>query len=199
MKQPQPPLILASSSPYRRELLQRLNLTFRCFSPDIDESIAAGESPSQLARRLALQKAEAIAAEHPDSVVIGSDQVPVRVVGDTVELLNKPGSLAKAREQLRASSGNKVTFITGLAVIAPGIPAQCDTVNTEVLFRQLSDAMIERYLQAEPALNCAGSFKSEALGVSLMRKMDTGDPTALIGLPLIRLCDFLRNAGFELP
>ncbi len=199
----QPELILASSSAFRRELLQRLGLSFTCHSPDIDESPLNGETPTALAERLSIEKAQAVAKDFPNAAVIGSDQVPVRssINGGSrnAEILNKPGNVENARLQLRASSGNEVVFITGLAVLAPNIEPQSCIVTTTVVFRQLSDSDIERYLAAEDATRCAGSFKSEALGVCLMESMNTSDPTALIGLPLIRLCGFLRTAGFALP
>ena len=192
----QHPLILASTSRYRRELLQRLGLDFNVQSPEVDETPAAGEAPRALALRLALAKAQAVAALQPDAVVIGSDQV-ADLAG---EPLGKPGTHARATLQLQRMRGQRVVFQTAVAVVcqATGF-AQVDLAPVEVRFRALNDAEIERYLLAEQPYDCAGSAKSEGLGISLLDAIHSDDPTALIGLPLIRTCRLLRAAGLVLP
>ncbi len=192
----QRPLILASTSRYRRELLQRLGLDFTVQSPEVDETPAAGEAPRALALRLALAKAQAVAALQPGAVVIGSDQV-ADLAG---EPLGKPGTHARATLQLQRMRGQRVVFQTAVAVVcqATGF-AQVDLAPVEVQFRALSDAEIERYLLAEQPYDCAGSAKSEGLGISLLDAIHNDDPTALIGLPLIRTCRLLRAAGLVLP
>lgn len=190
------PLILASSSPWRRQLLERLNMPFEVISPDVDESAQAGEASAALARRLAQLKAKRVASTRPDAAVIGSDQV-ADVNG---VILGKPGSVQRAMEQLRMQSGQTVHFHTGLCVIAPGLETprlHVETVTTH--FRELSDDAIRRYAEAEDVTATAGSMKAEGLGITLASSIDSHDPTALIGLPLIALCDMLRAAGFELP
>lgn len=189
-----PALILASSSRYRRELLQRLRLPFRAIAPDLDESPLPGEAPEALARRLSLAKARALATGNPGTWVIGSDQVPS--LGDAV--LGKPGTRERAREQLAAFSGRTVVFHTGVALVRDGEQHQA-LDQTRVLFRHLPADAIERYLDAEPAWDCAGSFKCEGLGISLFDAIDSRDPTALVGLPMIALSRLLRAAGFALP
>lgn len=197
MKSPERPLVLASSSPFRRELLGRLGLPFTCDSPDIDESRQAGETPQQLVQRLALEKARAVAVRHPGALVIGSDQVAV-LADDSV--LGKPGTAEKACEQLRAASGSEVRFLTGLCLLdADSGDYQSCCEPFTVHFRALDDARIRRYVQKEQPLNCAGSFKSEGLGITLFSKLQGDDPNALIGLPLIRLTDFLDAFGVPLP
>lgn len=190
------PLILASSSPYRRELLQRLRLPFECASPDIDESPLPGESPEQLVRRLAEAKARALAARFPEHLIIGSDQAAVQ--GQAI--LGKPHTLERAMEQLKASSGNSVSFLTGLALLdsASG-RCQVDCIPFRVHFRELDEARIRRYLEAERPFDCAGSFKAEGLGVSLFRATEGEDGTSLVGLPLIRLVDMLLAEGVQVP
>jgi len=190
------PLILASSSPYRRELLQRLRLPFECASPDIDESPLPGENAEQLVRRLAEAKARALAARFPEHLIIGSDQAAVQ--GQAI--LGKPHTLERAVEQLKASSGNGVSFLTGLALLnsASG-NCQVDCVPFRVLFRELDEARIRRYLEAERPFDCAGSFKAEGLGVSLFRATEGEDGTSLVGLPLIRLVDMLLAEGVQVP
>lgn len=185
-------LILASTSPYRRELLGRLGLAFETAAPAVDEARLAEESPTQLVRRLSEAKARAVAATRPDALVIGSDQVAVL----DGKILGKPGDHANAVKQLRAASGKQVTFMTGLCLCngATG-QIQVDQVPFEVEFRALTPQQIENYLQREQPYNCAGSFKSEGLGVSLFRRMTGDDPSALIGLPLIRLIDMLEREG----
>ncbi|WP_370264230.1 Maf family nucleotide pyrophosphatase [Limnobacter sp.] len=190
------PLILASSSKYRRELLSRLRLNFRCDSPQVDESAKPGETPLQTCERLAKAKAIAIAELHPDAVVIGSDQV-ADVDGVAV---SKPGTHDKARAQLRSMSGKTVMFHTAVCICKPGSTDTIDfTVPTAVEFRDLDAAEIERYLLAEEPYDCAGSAKSEGLGISLLKRIESTDPTALIGLPLIELAHALRQLDFKLP
>lgn len=191
-----PPLILASTSRYRRELLSRLGLPFDTHSPEVDERERSGESPAQTAARLAVAKAEAVAQRYPRSVVIGSDQI-AEVNGVR---LNKPGTHEVAVEQLRQMSGKTVYFHTALAVMRLDEARTLqEVVPTRVRMRALEDAEIERYLRIEQPYDCAGSAKSEGLGISLMESMQTDDPTALIGLPLIRLCALLREFGYRLP
>ncbi|KWR76781.1 MULTISPECIES: nucleoside triphosphate pyrophosphatase [Pseudomonas] len=190
------PLILASSSPYRRELLQRLRLPFECASPDIDESPLPGESAEQLVRRLAEAKARALAARFPEHLIIGSDQAAVQ--GQAI--LGKPHTLERAMEQLKAASGSSVSFLTGLALLdsASG-RCQVDCIPFRVHFRELDEARIRRYLEAERPFDCAGSFKAEGLGVSLFRATEGEDGTSLVGLPLIRLVDMLLAEGVQVP
>lgn len=191
-----PSLILASSSPYRRALLARLGLDFACHSPHIDERPRPGESGEQLALRLAEHKAAAVAAEYREGLVIGSDQVCVN--GN--QLLGKPGTLENARRQLQAAAGKRVSFYTGLCVhdIASGRRASL-VEPFHVDFRPLTLAQIDRYLDREPALDCAGAFKCEDLGISLFERMDGRDPNSLVGLPLIALVDLLTEFGVEVP
>ena len=185
-------LILGSTSPYRRELLLRLRLPFEVVSPDVDETPLANESPRALALRLALAKAQAVASQHPQAVVIGSDQV-ADLDG---EPLGKPGTHARATEQLQRMRGKTVVFQTAVAVVCleAGF-SQVDLAQVNVKFRNLGDAEIERYLRAETPYDCAGSAKSEGLGIALLESIDSDDPTALVGLPLIRTCQMLRAAG----
>ncbi|QJR15214.1 Maf family protein [Usitatibacter palustris] len=189
-------LVLASGSRYRRELLERLGLPFQTWSPDIDESAHPGEAPIDTARRLSRAKAEAGAARFANAWVIGSDQV-ADLGGQAI---GKPGTHDKAREQLRSMRGKTVLFHTGLCVAnAARVRVVESLVTTEVAFRQLSDTEIERYLDREPAFDCAGAAKSEALGISLLERLSGDDPTALVGLPLIALCGMLRAEGLEIP
>ena len=190
------PLVLGSTSVYRRELLQRLRLPFTVAAPAVDETPLPGEPPAQLAQRLALAKAHAVATLHPEAVVIGSDQV-ADLAGQP---LGKPGDHARATAQLQRMRGHTVVFHTAVAVVchASGF-VQTDLAPVRVRFRELSDAEIERYLRAEQPYDCAGSAKSEGLGISLLEAIDSDDPTALIGLPLIRTCRLLRAAGLVLP
>ena len=188
-------LILGSSSIYRRELLSRLRIRFDAHSPDVDETAHIGELPLHLAQRLALAKAQAVAQKFPDSVVIGSDQV-----ADLDGLaLGKPGNFERATLQLRQMRGKTVVFQTAVAVVchATGFVAQ-DCASVSVLFRDLSDAEITAYLLAETPYDCAGSAKSEGLGIALLTSINSDDPTALVGLPLIRTCNMLRDAGVKL-
>lgn len=188
------PLVLASSSPYRKALLARLGVTFTTESPEVDESPLAGESPAETARRLSIAKAQAVAARHPEALVIGSDQTATINGRD---IIGKPGTHARALAQLRAASGASTLFHTGLAVIRRSDHFERITVvDTRVRMRRLTDAMIETYLAREPAYDCAGSAKIEGLGIALVQAMDGPDPSALIGLPMIALVDALTDAGF---
>lgn len=187
-------LILASTSPYRRELLTRLGVPFECVAPRADESRHPGEPAAQMAIRLARLKAETVAAQRPGALVIGSDQVAV--LNDAV--LGKPGTAAVCREQLRASSGHAVTFFTAV-FLAGSEHADSYVDRTVVQFRNLEEAEIDRYIAREKPLDCAGGFKAEALGISLFERIETIDPTALTGLPLIWVCAALRRAGVPVP
>jgi len=188
-------VILASTSRYRRELLTRLQLPFEVHAPDVDETPLPGEAPGALAQRLALEKARAVAARFPEAVVIGSDQVAD--LGG--EPLGKPGDHERAVAQLRRMRGQTLVFQTAVAVVcqATGF-VERDLASVRVVFRDLSDDAIEHYLRAEQPYDCAGSAKSEGLGIALLDAIDSDDPTALIGLPLIRTCRMLRAAGVEL-
>jgi len=185
-------LILASTSPYRRELLDRLGLPFEVANPQTDESALPDESPETLALRLSEAKAKAVAAHFPDALIIGSDQVAT-VDG---KIYGKPGNHERAVEQLKALSGKTVNFFTGLC-LHNALTGRSDVrgIPTLVTFRELSDSEIENYLRREPAYNCAGSAKSEGLGIALLSGMQGNDPNALVGLPLIALCDMLRQQG----
>lgn len=191
---PGPALILASTSRYRRELLSRLRLRFDVRSPDVDETPRAGELPAALAQRLALAKARAVSALERAAVVIGSDQV-ADLDGTPI---GKPGTHARAVEQLRSMSGRSVVFQTAVSVVceASGFAASA-LVPVRVRFRSLTDAEIEHYLRAEEPYDCAGSAKCETLGIALLDAIESDDPTALIGLPLIRTCALLRQAGID--
>lgn len=187
-------LILGSSSPFRRELLERLSLDFTTESPEIDESRKSNEDAEQLVKRLSYEKAKVIAEKNENSLVIGSDQVAVN--GD--QILGKPRTDQKACQQLQQASGKCVTFLTGLCLFNSNTDQfQLDVIPYSVYFRDLTDDQIRAYVEKEQPLNCAGSFKSEGLGVSLFEKMEGEDPTALIGLPLIRLISMLKNEGIE--
>ncbi len=191
-----PRLILASTSPYRREQLERLQLPFSTAAPDCDETPLPGETPRTLVQRLAEAKARSVAASAGDAVVIGSDQVAA--LGD--HILTKPGNHANAVEQLSACSGRTVIFHTGLCVIdGPGDAVTTECIDYRVDFRALESDAIERYLAAEQPYDCAGSIRSEGYAVSLFARMEGDDPSALIGLPLIRLTALLRASGFTLP
>ncbi|WP_281646953.1 Maf family protein [Parendozoicomonas sp. Alg238-R29] len=188
--------ILASSSPYRKQLLSRLNIPFTCISPDIDETPEPNEAPIFLAARLSRNKAAAIHASHPDSLIIASDQVAVR--NDTI--LGKPGTEENAISQLQQSSGQTVKFLTSLCLQIPDHEEPIvRVIPYQVKFRKLSEDEIIRYVKADNPLNCAGSFKWEKLGISLFEKMEGSDPTALEGLPLITLCELLRENRREIP
>ena len=190
------PLVLASSSPYRRELLARLRQPFTWAAPAIDETPLPNESAEALVRRLAEAKARALSELHPEHLIIGSDQVAV--LGN--QILGKPHDFSRARSQLMAASGASVTFLTGLALLnsASG-HCQVDLVPFTVHFRALDEEQISRYLQAEQPYDCAGSFKAEGLGISLFRATEGEDNTSLIGLPLIRLMQMLEREGIAIP
>jgi len=188
--------VLGSTSPYRRELLQRLHLPFSVAAPLVDESPLPGETPPALALRLALAKAHAVAALQPEALVLGSDQV-ADLHGQP---LGKPGTHEMARAQLRQMSGQTVRFCGAVALVCAASGFERSAVSeVRVQYRHLSEAEIERYLQAERPYDCAGSAKSEGLGIALLERIDSDDPTALIGLPLIRTAQLLREAGLELP
>jgi septum formation protein len=189
-----PPLILASTSVYRRELLQRLRIPFEVISPKVDETPLTGESPLDLALRLANAKAVAVAKEHPNAWVIGSDQV-ADLCGAAI---GKPGNFERALAQLQMMRGQTVTFHTALCLMKGNTQTTLN-VPTEVTFRKLSDDVLENYLRAEEPYDCAGSAKSEGLGISLLESIQSDDPTALIGLPLIAVSGLLRDAGFVIP
>ena len=191
-----PPLILASSSPYRRELLARLRLAFESIPPEVPEVHLEGESPADRSLRLALAKAQAVARLHPGALVIGSDQVAA--VGE--RLLGKPGDAARCRDQLGALSGKTARFYTACALLGVNAGVRLAHVDTTtIVFRTLSAAEIERYVACEQPYDCAGGFKAEGLGVALFECIESEDPTALIGLPLIWLAGALRGAGYHLP
>lgn len=188
-------LILGSTSPYRRQLLERLRIAFEVFAPEVDESAQAGETPKQLACRLAMAKARAVAAQFPTAVVIGSDQV-AELDG---QALGKPGNHARATAQLQQMRGKTVIFQTAVAVVCleSGF-AQMDLAQVRVKFRELSDSEIDSYLRAETPYDCAGSAKSEGLGIALLEAIDNDDPTALVGLPLIRTRRMIQAAGVQI-
>ena len=188
----QTPIILASSSPFRKELLERLNLTFECHSPEIDESHHEGECVEAYVSRLAEQKARVISNKFPEAVVIGSDQCAL--LED--QILGKPGNHDNALKQLKAAQGKSVIFHTGLCVLQSSSGfSEIDDIVFQVKFRNLSDRQLNHYLNVETPYQCAGSFKSEGYGAALFDSMQGDDPTALIGLPIIRLVSMLENAG----
>ncbi|MFZ5542140.1 MAG: Maf family nucleotide pyrophosphatase [Pseudomonadota bacterium] len=189
-----PPLILGSTSRYRRELLERLRLPFTVQAPAVDETPRPNETPAALALRLALAKARAVSAAHPGTVVIGSDQV-ADLDGQPV---GKPGSHERATAQLRSMSGRSVVFQTAVAVVRPAIGYERVLLApVRVRFRRLNDGEIEHYLRTEQPYDCAGSAKCETLGIALLEAIESDDPTALVGLPLIRTCMLLREAGID--
>jgi septum formation protein len=191
-----PPLILASTSRYRRELLGRLRLPFECAAPGVDETALAAESHLDRAVRLALAKATAVAAQRPGSTVIGSDQVGVC----KGESLDKPGDALRAQAQLQRLSAAAAIFYTAVAVVPADHGASMQFVDTTtVYFRALSDAEIGRYIAAERPFDCAGGFRCEGLGISLFSRVVSEDPTGLVGLPLIAVARSLRQLGYELP
>lgn len=189
-------LILASTSRYRRDLLQRLGVPFECIAPGADEARLPDEPPAAMASRLARLKAEVVAARHPQALVIGSDQVALR----GHEILGKPGTVERCREQLRASSGKEVVFLTAVHVI-DGMAGRTESHvdRTVVKFRELADAEIDRYIERDQPLDCAGGFKAEALGIALFDRIESDDPTGLTGLPLSWLCGALRRARVPIP
>ena len=191
-----PRIVLASTSRYRRELLQRLGIPFEVLSPEVDETRQDGESAQELVRRLSEAKAYAGGRQNNTALVIGSDQVAV--IDD--EILGKSGSHARAKTQLRRLSGRRVTFLTGLCLLdAESGNLQSDVIPFHVVFRNLNDDQIERYLRYEQPYDCAGSFRSEGQGIALFERMEGDDPTALVGLPLIRLTQMLAQAGILIP
>lgn len=186
-------LILASSSHYRSELLRRLTQEFICQTPDIDESSEVNEDAEQMVRRLAEAKARAVAESGHSGLIIGSDQAAIM----NGQIIGKPGNHAAAVRQLQQASDNELLFLTGLCVFnSANGRIQLDCIPCKARFRVLDDALIERYLQREQPYDCAGAFKSEGLGIALLQSMETSDPTALIGLPLIRLTQMLEKEGF---
>lgn len=188
-------LILGSTSRYRHELLSRLGVPFEAIAPQVDETPRPGEQPAKLALRLAIEKARDVAQRHPQAVVIGSDQV-ADLAG---EPLGKPGTHERAVAQLRRMRGQTVVFQTALAVVCQATGFEhSDIAAVRVVFRDLSDSEIEHYLRAEQPYDCAGSAKSEGLGIALLERIDNDDPTALVGLPLIRTCRMIRAAGVKL-
>ena len=190
------PLILASTSPYRRTLLERFGLPFDTARPETSEAHIAAEPPSDRALRLSLAKAQAVASKRPDAVVIGSDQVAA--AGS--QILDKPGNAANCRAQLASLSGASARFYTGCTVLGPDASVRLMHLDTTtVYFRSLTSSEIDRYVEREAPFDCAGGFKAEALGITLFESIESTDPSALIGLPLIWLSCALRRAGFALP
>jgi septum formation protein len=193
---PDIPLILASTSPHRRSLLERLGLPFTCVAPAVDEGLVPGEPPQDRALRLARAKASAVALLHPHAIVIGSDQVASIGTGSAAQILRKPGDRDTCRRQLLAMSGNAARFDTGVAVARDsGLIAHLET--TLVRFRTLQVSDIDSYMDREPSFDCAGGFRCEGLGVTLFEAIESRDPTALIGLPLIWLCAAFRETGVK--
>jgi septum formation protein len=194
-------LILASTSRYRRSLLERLGLPFSCVAPGVDEAALSNEGGMALVARLARAKAAAVASQQPQAWVIGSDQVALLVeAGGEETILGKPGTAAKCIQQLEQCSGRTLSFITGVAVVQHESGAYREFIDTtRVRYRDLDLATIERYVERERPFDCAGGFKSEALGITLCESIDSTDPTGLVGLPLIRLSALLREAGYSLP
>ena len=189
------PLILGSSSPFRKMLLERLMVPFETANPDIDETPLDGEDPISLVERLAILKAKEIAKTQPDSLIIGSDQVALH----GQQIVGKPHTHERAVEQLKTASGKKIELFTGLALINSSTGSiQSEVIPFTVHFKTLSESTIERYLRKEEPYNCAGSVRSEGLGVALFEKFEGDDPNALIGLPLIRLVSMLENQGFDI-
>ncbi len=194
MSAPRPTLYLASTSPYRRQLLERLAIPFSAVAPGVDEERLADEDSAALATRLAAAKAAAVAARHRGAVVIGSDQVATTPEG---RILGKPGSVERAVEQLLAASGRAVVFLTAVAVVRADGSIETHTDRTTAVFRTLSEAEVRRYIDLDRPLDCAGSFRSEALGAALLERVENQDPTGLIGLPLVWLAGALRRAGLD--
>ena len=195
-----PKLVLASTSRYRRELLERLGLPFECHPSGVDEAARPGEAPSALVVRLARAKAERVAAEAPDAWVIGSDQIAVLGEPGAERVLGKPGNAARCIEQLIDCAGRRVEFLTAVAVVRARDALSHEFLDrTVVAFRALERAEIERYVARESPFDCAGGFKCEGLGITLFESIDNRDPTALVGLPLIRLAAALRACGYRLP
>jgi MAF protein len=192
------PILLASSSIYRKQLLEKLQLPFTCASPDIDESVKLGETPHEYVQRLAIEKAKALQHEFPAHIIIGSDQCAVLTVAGQQQILGKPHTVENAIEQLSQASGQQVTFLTGLCVYNSATQQQVSLVEPfNVHFRKLTLEQIERYIEQEKPLDCAGSFKSEGLGIRLFTALEGRDPNSLIGLPLIALIDLLEQQGIQ--
>jgi septum formation protein len=191
---PRPELVLGSTSIYRRELLERLKIPFRVVAPEIDETPRTGEAPDQLVGRLSLEKARSVAETNPGCLVIGSDQVAVH----DGKIVGKPYTHDVAMRQLRAANGKRITLYTGLALVdADSGDFQLEVIPFQVVFRKLTDAQLESYLLKEQPYHCAGSVKSEGLGIALLERFEGEDPNTLIGLPLIRLVRMLEKAGLE--
>lgn len=188
-------LILASASPYRRQLLERLGLPFEVVAADLDETVHAGEPAQALVRRLAEAKAMIVAEAHPQATVIGCDQV----ADCGGQILGKPGDMARAMAQLQAVQGRSVIFRSALAVLTPEQAPMIEVIPTHVHFRSLDQVTLRRYLERDRPFDCAGAFRSEALGIALTDAITSDDPTALIGLPLIALSAMLRRAGWAIP
>jgi len=187
-------LVLGSTSPFRKSILSKLNLPFECAKPNIDESPLSGETPEQLVQRLAIEKAKAVADQYPNAVIIGSDQVAVC----NGKILGKPHNFENGVNQLTEFSGKEVVFYTGLCVFDSGTEKTTALVEPfSVYFKELSQQEIVSYLKAEEPYNCAGSFKSEGLGICLFKKLQGDDPNTLIGLPLIKLVDLLKQHGID--
>ncbi|OUS39740.1 septum formation protein Maf [Oleispira antarctica] len=192
------PILLASSSKYRQQLLAKLQLPFDCANPDIDESLLPGENASDYVQRLAIEKAKALKSEFPEHIIIGSDQCAVLEVNGEQRILGKPHTIENAVQQLMDCSGKQVTFLTGLCCFNSISQQKLSMVEPfTVHFRQLTEKQIRRYIECEMPLDCAGSFKSEGLGISLFSALEGRDPNSLIGLPLIALVDFLEQMGVE--
>jgi len=192
------PILLASSSKYRQQLLAKLQLPFDCANPDIDESLLPGENASDYVQRLAIEKAKALKSEFPEHIIIGSDQCAVLEVNGEQRILGKPHTIENAVQQLMDCSGKQVTFLTGLCCFNSISQQELSMVEPfTVHFRQLTEKQIRRYIECEMPLDCAGSFKSEGLGISLFSALEGRDPNSLIGLPLIALVDFLEQMGVE--
>jgi len=192
------PLLLASSSIYRQQLLEKLQLPFSMASPDIDESLRAHEDPRDYVQRLAIEKAKALANDYPNHIIIGSDQCAVLEVDGQQVILGKPHTVENALKQLSQASGKQVNFLTGLCVFNSQTQQEVSLVEPfTVHFRTLTQAQIERYIEQESPLDCAGSFKSEGLGIRLFSALEGRDPNSLIGLPLIALVDLLEQQGIE--
>ena len=193
---PNRPIVLASSSPYRRQILERIKLSFTCHKPGVDESVLPGESAPDLVARLALAKAKAVAAHYPDGLIIGADQV----ADHRGEIIGKPDDHEDAVRQLRSMSGSSLTLYSGVVLYdaAANDNYQSAVEPFVVEFRELDDDLIERYLKAEQPYDCCGSLKAEGPGIALLKRLHGDDPNALLGLPLIRLIEMLKNAGVEL-
>ena len=193
---PNRPIVLASSSPYRRQILERINLSFTCHTPGVDESVLPGESAPDLVARLALAKAKAVAAHYPDGLIIGADQV----ADHRGEIIGKPDDHEDAVRQLRSMSGSSLTLYSGVVLYdaAANDNYQSAVEPFVVEFRELDDDLIERYLKAEQPYDCCGSLKAEGPGIALLKRLHGNDPNALVGLPLIRLLEMLQNAGVAL-